>query len=173
MAEAASIRPLEAGDLSAYKQLRDAMLEAHPESFTSDAEAERGKRPEAYLPRLGLDRAEGGHFTLGAWAEGGRLVGTISCERDLRRKVRHTGHVVGMMVRAEARCSGVGTALLDVCIGAARRAGLELLTLSVTAGNDRAVRLYEARGFVTYGHLPRAIRVGSVYHDKLLMTLAL
>jgi RimJ/RimL family protein N-acetyltransferase len=48
-----------------------------------------------------------------------------------------------------------------------------MLTLSVTAGNAAAVRLYERHRFVAYGTLRRAIKVGATYHDKLSMVLAL
>ena len=110
MTEAAvAIRLLAAADLPAYKGLRDEMLEAHPEAFTSDATEERAKEPTDYLHRLGLDRRERGQFVLGAW-RGERLVGAIGCERDRRRKGRHIGHIVGMMVRPEARGQGIGRA---------------------------------------------------------------
>ncbi|MDQ6685330.1 MAG: GNAT family N-acetyltransferase [Pseudomonadota bacterium] len=171
--EPARIRPLLAADLPAYKLLRDAMLEAHPESFTSDAAAERARPSADYLQRLGLDRSDGGHFTLGAWLGGEVLAGTISCEREVRTKVAHIGHVVGMMVRAESRRRGVGAALLGAGIDRARRAGIEMLTLSVTASNDEAVQLYERHGFRRYGRLERALRVGRLYHAKLLMSLSL
>jgi ribosomal protein S18 acetylase RimI-like enzyme len=87
--------------------------------------------------------------------------------------VRHIGHVIGMMVRSEARGAGIGALLLEACIGEARHAGLEMLTLTVTAENAGAVRLYERHGFVAYGTLRRAIKVGGRYHDKLHMALAL
>ena len=171
---AVAIRPLAAADLPAYKALRDDMLEAHPEAFTSDAAEERVKEPADYLQRLGLDRRERGQFVLGAW-RGERLVGAIGCERDRRRKGRHVGHVVGMMVRPESRRLGIGGELLQGLIGECRRIeGLEMLTLTVTAGNAAAVRLYERSGFTVYGNLRRAIRLGNgQYHDKLHMVLAL
>ena len=168
----AAVRPLAAADLPAYKRLRDEMLVAHPEAFTSDAETERPREPSEYLQRLGLDRADGGHFLLGAF-HGERIVGAIGCERETRRKVRHLGQVVGMMVRPEARRQGVGHDLLAACIDAARRAGLETLTLSVTAGNHAAVGLYAQSGFVACGLLTRALKVGPVYHDKMQMALQL
>ncbi len=170
--EFASIRPLVVADLPGYKELRDEMLFAHPEAFTSDGATDRRKEPADYLQRLGVDRREGGHFLLGAW-RGTRLTGAIGCERDTRVKVRHVGHVIGMMVRAEARHRGVGQALLEACVATARGAGLETLTLTVTAGNADAVGLYERNGFVPYGLLKRAIKVGTVYHDKLHMALDL
>ncbi len=166
------VRPLAAADLADYKALRDEMLLAHPEAFTSDAAAERHKEPADYLQRLGVDRPEGGHFLLGA-LRGRRLVGSIGCERDPRLKVRHIGRVIGMMVRREARRQGIARALLEAGIGEARRAGLDTLVLTVTEGNDAAVSLYASAGFVTCGRLPRAIKLGGVYHAKLEMTLAL
>jgi ribosomal protein S18 acetylase RimI-like enzyme len=166
-----TIRRLVPADLAAYKALRDEMLSARPESFSSDPAPERG--PDSYLSRLGLQRPEGGEFTLGAWRIG-QLVGAVSCERDARNKVRHIGHVIGMMVRAEAQGAGIGRALLEACIAQARAAdGLVMLTLTVTAGNAAAVHLYERAGFVRYGSLPRAILVDGVYHAKDQMTLSL
>ena len=171
---AVALRLLAAGDLAAYKGLRDEMLEAHPEAFTSDAAEERMKEPADYLQRLGLDRRERGQFVLGAW-RGDRLVGAIGCERDRRRKGRHVGHVVGMMVRPEARRLGLGRELLQGLIGECRQVdGMEMLTLTVTGSNAAAVRLYEGCGFAAYGNLPRAIRLGpDRYHDKLHMVLML
>jgi ribosomal protein S18 acetylase RimI-like enzyme len=169
-----AIRLLAAADLAAYKELRDDMLLAHPEAFTSDATEERSKEPTDYLHRLGLDRRERGQFVLGAW-RGERLLGAIGCERDRRKKGRHVGHIVGMMVRPEARSRGVGRELLHGLIGESRRiGGLEMLTLTVTAGNTHAVRLYESSGFEVYGNLRRAIRLDNgQYHDKLHMVLPL
>ncbi len=166
-----SIRRLVPADLPAYKDLRDAVLTAHPEAFTSDAAPERSHA--SYLSRLGEGRSEGGEFTLGAW-HGEHLVGVVSCERDPRAKVRHIGHVIGMMVRSERQGLGLGRALLDACIKEARAArGLVMLTLTVTAGNASAVHLYERAGFTRYGRLERAICVDGEYHAKDQMTLSL
>ena len=98
MSAAFSIRPLRPSDLADYKALRDTMLAAHPSAFTSDAAEGLARAPDSYRSRLGLERADGGQFTLGAW-EHAALVGAISCERDARIKVRHIGHIVGMIDR--------------------------------------------------------------------------
>ena len=160
-------------DLRAYKALRDTMLEAHPEAFTSDALTERHRRADDYVPRLGLERPEGGHLMLGAWRHDD-LLGAVGLERDERIKVRHIGHVVSMMVRESARGQGIGRALLDALIDAAREpAGLEMLTLTVTDINASAVRLYERTGFARFGTLHKAIKVGNRYHDKVHMVIYL
>jgi ribosomal protein S18 acetylase RimI-like enzyme len=169
----ASIRRLVPDDLPAYKALRDVMLAAHAEAFTSDAATERLRAPESYLARLGGGQPRSAVFTLGAWL-GPALVGAISCERDSRLKVRHIAHLIGMMVLAEQRGRGLGRALLEACVAEVRRDdGLEMITLSVTAGNAPAISLYERAGFVRYGSLPRAIRVDGRYHAKDQMVLLL
>ena len=164
-----TIRRLAPPDLGDYKALRDTMLAAHPDAFTSDAATERLRPADSYFARIGADHpdaAHAGQFTLGAW-QGTRLVGAIGCERDPRVKVRHIAHLIGMMVVADASRAGVGRALLEACIAGAREAGgIEMLTLSVTAGNTAALRLYEGAGFSRYASLPRALRVGNSYHAK-------
>lgn len=166
-----SIRELVEHELEAYKSLRDHALAHHEEAFTSDAATEAARSAQSYRARLGSGH-EGG-FTLGAW-RGDRLVGAITCERDARSKVRHTGHIIGTMVASDQQSQGVGRALLDTLIArAAADAELQQLTLSVTASNRAAVRLYESAGFVRYGSLPRAIRVAGRFLDKDLMLLNL
>lgn len=171
------IRRLGPADLSAYKVLRDEALLLHPDAFTSDHETERARSPESYLGRLGLNDTLGGSFLLGAW-DGAQLIGSACLERETRQKTRHTAWLVGMMVRDGHTHRGVGRALLDTCIREARTAsGLQQIALSVTASNERALRLYEQAGFRHYGLQPRAIRVatasGERYYDKALMLLRL
>lgn len=166
------IRALREADLPAYKALRDHALAHHEEAFTSDAPTEAKRSAASYASRLGDDRPGDG-FTLGAF-RADRLVGAITCERDPRIKVRHVGHVVGTMVHADELRRGVGAALLEALIArAAADAELQQLTLTVTAGNDAAGRLYARAGFVRYGTLPRAIRVGARFLDKHHMVLNL
>jgi ribosomal protein S18 acetylase RimI-like enzyme len=166
------IRPLDEGDLAAYKALRDEMLAAHEDSFTSDAQAERAKTAGSYRTRF-TDPVDPARFTLGAW-RGDALVGAISCESDRRAKVSHIAHVAGMMVRPEAQRQGTGRLLMNACIAQARRVhGLEMLTLSVTSTNVRAIRLYESVGFTRYGRLVHALKIGDRYHDKDLMVFML
>lgn len=165
------IRTLVEADLVAYKALRDHALAHHEEAFTSDALTEASRTVQSYRSRLG-DLIDGG-FTLGAW-RGDRLVGAITCERDPRSKVRHIGHIVGTMVASDQQAQGVGRALLNALVARASADDeLHQLTLSVTASNSAAVRLYESAGFARYGSLARAIRVGGRFLDKHLMQLNL
>ncbi len=173
MAEPAplSVRLLSEADLQAYKRLRDQMLARHPEAFTSDAETERSREAQSYRTRL----AGGAHgsclFTLVA-ADGSELVGAISCERELRTKVRHIAHIAGMMVLPRQQGRGIGRQLMDGALQLLKlQAGIELVTLSVTSSNATAVKLYESCGFIRYGCLQGAIKMtdGSLL-DKDLMS---
>jgi ribosomal protein S18 acetylase RimI-like enzyme len=174
MPEAFSIRRLTMADLAAYQVLREDMLAAYPKSFTSDAIADRSQlSPTRYSSRLGVATGPGTEVSWGCFLDG-QLQGAITLERDAKTKLHHTGHVIGMMVSPPFQGLGLGRALLEACINMARSTrGLELLTLSVTATNQAAVSLYLQAGFVRYGSLPRAIRVGEHYLDKDLMVLAL
>jgi ribosomal protein S18 acetylase RimI-like enzyme len=169
--DAIAIRMLGPADLGHYKALRDLLLAGYPEAFTSDAAIEQQRAPETYLARLAGASGNGFPFTLAAW-RGERLVGAVSCERDARVKVRHIVRLVGMMVDPAARGQGIGGALLAACVDLVRtRPGIEMLTLSVTSDNAAAIRLYQRAGFVRYGRLDRAIRVGTAYYSKDLMVL--
>lgn len=165
------VRELEAHDLEAYKALRDHALAHHEEAFTSDAATEARRSAQSYAARLGSDEAGG--FTLGAF-RGDALVGAVTLERDPRTKVRHVGHVIGTMVHADEIGRGVGRALIDALIERANADDeLQSLTLTVTAGNAAAERLYARVGFTVFGTQPRAIRVGDRFFAKTHMVLNL
>lgn len=166
-----SVRELQPSDVTAYKALRDHALAHHEDAFTSDAAAEARRTAQSYAARLGADSS--GTFTLGAF-RGDRLIGAVTCDRDARTKVRHIGHVTGMMVHVDEQNRGVGRVLIDALIErAAADAELHQLTLNVTAGNAVAERVYGRAGFVRYGTLPRAIRIGGRFLDKHHMLLNL
>lgn len=164
-----AIRALGPENAPTYKTLRDAALALHPTAFTSDAAEEAGRPAKSYVSRFGSPEATS---TLGAFV-GARLVSALTCERDHRLKVRHVGHLTGMMVEESARGGGIGRALLRVSIESARQAGLTLLTLTATADNAEAIGLYQSAGFSVCGSLPHAIRVDGVYYAKAQMMLLL
>lgn len=164
----ARITVLTAAHAPAYKALRDEALRCAPEAFTSDYATALQRPAQAYAPRLSLPASEG--FFLGAWDAHGALLGSLGCEREQRTQQRHMATVVAMMVAPRAQRRGIGRQLLQACLAQAERiAGLEQLVLTVTAGNEHVVRLYERAGFTPYGLLSRAIVVAGRGHDKLHM----
>ena len=65
---------------------------------------------------------------------------------------------IGMMVTAEWRGRGVGSALVAAAIDWARGRGLHKLALSVFPHNHAAIALYRKFGFVEEGRLVRHVR---------------
>jgi RimJ/RimL family protein N-acetyltransferase len=168
------LRPLVEADLGAFVALRNAALQRYPDAFTSDYASERDKPAQAFVSRLG--NPSSGHFVLGAFDAQGQLLGTIAMERDrdLRPQKRHIAHITAVMVSEAAQRAGVAAQLVKRCVDIAlSNPSLDQLILTVTASNLHVVRLYERAGFVPYGLLPRAIKVGSEYFDKLHMRLDL
>ena len=153
------IKPMRLADLAAYKQLRDGMLAAHPQAFTSDAATELTRTADSYRSRLSGGGDGANLFTLTAWSDA-RMVGAISCEHEARVKVRHVTHIVGMMVSNALHGQGIGRQLLERALSLLEAEPvLELVTLSVTSSNTSAVRLYERCGFQRYGRLEGALKL--------------
>ena len=115
-----------------------------------------------------------GAAMIGAWRDGALLgscgLHPVGAEH---RKLAHRAEL-GLAVIKAYWSLGIGGALLDEAIGCARSVGYEQLELDVCAGNERARRLYERRGFQETGRIPRAFRFGSgVYDDAVFMYLRL
>ena len=163
------IRRLVPEDAPVYRALRLRGFQEHAEAFTSSFE-EESLRPLSYSEqRLAVDSAA---CFWGAFVDG-QLAGLVGLDRETRIKNRHKAVVIGMVVAPEFAGLGLGRKLLDVLVQHARSVGLELLVLTVTAGNTRAQQLYERAGFAVWGTEPRAIRVDNRYHDKVHMFLSL
>lgn len=161
------IRALAAGDAPRYREL---MLEAYTtaaDAFTSTAE-ERAARPETWwVERIGGADAPSAAF--GAF-EDGELVATVAIEYSTARKKRHCALLVGMYVRPQARARGIASALLRAAIAHAQgRSGLKLVQLTLTEGNESALRLYRAAGFRAWGTEPMAIHTPGGYKGKVHM----
>lgn len=164
------IRRLNEDDAAEYRELRLRALREHPEAFRSSYQEEALKSADWSARRL---RDTDGFF-LGAFDDDGALIGAVGLELESRQKLRHQGKVIGMYVKRERTGRGVGRTLLAACIEGARRIdGLESLLLTVTSGNEHALRLYRDAGFVECGREPRALKIGGRYYDKTVMFLDL
>ena len=167
------IRPLGAADLRGLQAAaRRHAARAPGGVHFGRGEPRRKKEPADYLHRLGLDRRGGGQFVLGAW-RARRIVGAIGCEREERLKVRHIGHVIGMMVRPEVRGQGIGALLLEACIAeACARRPRDAYPHRHRRERERHPPL-RAHGFIAYGNLHARPQARQRYHDKLHMSLTL
>lgn len=165
------IAALTASDAPQYREL---MLEAYVEAadaFTSTAE-ERAKEPLSWWANR-IASSSGLSQSFGAFlAE--QLIGTVALEYSVKPKTQHSALVIGMYVKPSGRRLGAGAKLMQAAIAAARaRSGLNVLRLTVTQGNEPAIRLYESVGFSAWGVEPMAILTPSGYKAKVHMAMPL
>jgi RimJ/RimL family protein N-acetyltransferase len=159
------IRPSRIEDAPAFSEAVTKVATEKRYLATVDGYSAEQTRP--YLQRA----TEGTLYQFVAEADG-RLIG--ACDISPRQAIgfTHVG-VLGMFVLPEWRRRGIGSRLLDACLTAARRAGLERIELEVFADNEAAIRLYEAHGFVREGCKQRGRKLEGRYQDVLLMALVL
>ncbi|AOE61991.1 GNAT family N-acetyltransferase [Pseudomonas corrugata] len=160
-----SIRRLRAGDAPAYRELMLQAYGLHPQAFTSSV-SERATMPMNWWESRLTSRFD---VVLGAFVED-ELAGIVGLALEPRQKARHKATLFGMYVVDAHRHHGLGQQLLEAALDEARRhTFLHLVQLTVTAGNDPALKLYQRCGFVLYGLEPMAIRVDDEYFDKIHM----
>lgn len=165
------VRALQPADALAYRALMLQGYAQDADAFTTTAEERASEPIDWWLKRIcdanDLSQA------FGAFHDGS-LVGGVAIEYFARYKVQHKAHLVGMFVSEQHRHLGVGRALLDATISHARsRAHVKVVTLTVTEGNGRAIRLYESAGFRQFGLEALAIFTGTEYKPKVHMQLEL
>jgi RimJ/RimL family protein N-acetyltransferase len=165
------IARLTVSDASEY---RDLMLEAYEQAedaFTSTAQ-ERAREPLAWWETR-IASPDGLSECFGAFADGA-LVGAVALEYSAKPKTRHAASLIGMYLRPAYRGSGCAASLVAAAIEAAKaRAEIQILRLTVTEGNEPAIRLYRAAGFRAWGTEPQAIRTPQGFKSKVHMALIL
>jgi RimJ/RimL family protein N-acetyltransferase len=99
---------------------------------------------------------------------GDRLAGYVAVLGGPYRRNRHAAHlVIGVLEGFSGQ--GIGGELLNAAIRWAASAGLHRLELTVMAHNDKAIRLYERKGFLREGIRSRSLRVGDTWVDEVFM----
>jgi GNAT superfamily N-acetyltransferase len=165
------VSTLTAIEVCAYRELMLEAYEQAPDAFTTTA-AERRAEPESWwVKRIGSH--DGLTTAFGAWQEG-RLVGTVALEYSAKPKTRHSALLLGMYVQPAQRGQGIGRALMKAALAAAAaRSEVIVVTLTLTEGNNNALRLYTSVGFSVWGVQPHAIRTESGLKGKVHMSQAL
>ncbi len=158
-----TLKRLAPADWQTYRELRLAALQLSSEAFGSTYQEELPRGEEESRARLA------GSAIWAAFA-GGKPVGMVALHRHARARDRHKGEIFSMYVAPELHGRGIGRALLEAALQAAREQGLEQVTLYVVAGNQAATALYSRCGFQVYGTEPKGIKYGpGRYGDYLLM----
>jgi len=160
------IRPGEPSDADQLTRLADA-VSAEPEGWLISVAGEwRSAGDERrYLKAL---RRYPHAAVFVAEAADGKVVGRLSVGRDPHPASTHVADV-GLMVAADARRQGVGSALLRAAVDWARAAGVRKLELHVFPWNEAAIKLYESFGFEREGYRKGHYRRGGEYVDAILM----
>ncbi|SRR5579871_225789 len=162
------IRFLKAEDAVEWRRLRAEALEGDPEAFSSSLEEHAKLSLDDVKNRLGL-RSDS--FVAGAF-EDGQLVGMAGFHQESGPKVRHKGRIWGVYVTPSKRGYGIGRDLMQALLErAAKIEGLDQIQLSVTETQVPALVLYRSLGFETYGHEPRALKIGDRFIDEDYLVL--
>jgi RimJ/RimL family protein N-acetyltransferase len=160
------VRPSTADDAEAWLDL---LAEVAAEGLWIGTEVpfDREARRARFLDHLGSPAT--GSFVA---ATGYGLVGSLGAV--MRAGMSEGVADIGMCVTAGWRGQGVGSALMEACLGWARQAGAHKLALTVWPHNHAARALYAKFGFVTEGTLRREVRRrnGELW-DAIVMGLVL
>ena len=164
----ASIRRLTPADAATYRAFMLDAYARHPEAFTATA-AEREPLPIAWWIDRVSDAPNAHQGVLGAFQDR-QLVGVAGLRRSQRPKTQHKATLFGMAVHPSAQGQGLGRALVEAVLDhALAMPGMEVLQLTVSDTNRRALDLYAACGFTAFGTEPYAIRVGDRFVGKVHM----
>ena len=98
----------------------------------------------------------------------GEIVGNVLISVDRGRATEHIG-VLSICIAVDWRDVGIGSELVAGAQSWARERGLGKISLGVFPDNERAIAVYEHRGFVREGIRRRQYRSGDAYRDEVLM----
>jgi len=106
--------------------------------------------------------------------DGGEIVGYVAVGRATRLESnRHVADIRGLAVAPDHQGRGLGRALVQAALDAARERGARKVTLRVLAPNTAARALYESCGFVVEGVRRDEFFLDGRYVDDVLMALPL
>lgn len=159
------LKKLTHNDAEAYQTLRLEGLAAHPCEFGAAYEEEA----DLSLAEVGTKLDKGMIF--GAFVQG-ELRAIAGYRRFAQLKKHHKAALFGVYVGKNGRRQGLGKAVVRHVIDSVK-VEAEQLVATVASLNLPAKSLYEQLGFVTFGHEPRAQKVGDRYFDQDHMVLML
>ena len=91
------------------------------------------------------------------WVDGQQVLGNLSLRRAFPGSAR--GMLIGnVVVHSDYRGRGIGRALMEAAIKAAREQGMRWVGLEVRADNPVACELYRRLGFEAVGRTPHLVR---------------
>jgi len=104
---------------------------------------------------------------------GDTVVSALSFSGGRRPRVRHSGEF-GLSVRRQCWGLGIGSLMLDTLIDWAKDSGIiKKINLRVRTDHQRAIVLYEGKGFVREGTIRKEMFLDGKYYDQHWMGLEL
>jgi GNAT superfamily N-acetyltransferase len=161
------IRPTTEEDWAPLRDIRLRALADSPSAFGSTFEGERDRTEAEWRQWAGRGRS--GRGVMFVAAVDGRFVGIAGGFPEEERP--DAVHLVSMWVEPESRRDGVGRALIDAVVRWAGDAGASVVNLWVTDGNDQAIALYRACGFVATGEQQPLPSNPALNEEKYRLTL--
>lgn len=168
-AERIVVRRAQPGDAGALVELAEAIA-SEPEGWLISDGTWRTPGEERRFLRALRRYDDAAVFVAEISEQAPRIVGRLSLGRDPHPASKHVADL-GLMVSAEHRRRGVGTALLREAVEWARAVGVRKLELHVFPHNEAAILLYESFGFRREGLRRGHYRRGAEYLDAVLMAL--
>ena len=101
--------------------------------------------------------------------DGEKIVGNAVVERNKILRFSHRAEI-SITVLKDFWGQGIGSRLMELMIDFAKTVGIEILYLEARADNTRAINLYKKYGFSELGIYERFFKIGSSYHDAVIMT---
>ncbi len=100
----------------------------------------------------------------------GDIMGAMHFRAGTRERSRHVGEI-SMSVSKKLWGHGVGSMLLDCLLNwVEKKQFIKKISLAVRADNERALRLYQRKGFIVEGILLRERCINLKYYDVVCMT---
>ncbi|MEC9373651.1 MAG: GNAT family N-acetyltransferase [Planctomycetota bacterium] len=167
------VRRLTPDDIHAYIAIRRAMLLNAPWAFGASPEDDLGSNADE-MSRALADAAEECILAVDHPTNPDELIAVAGVRRAPKLKSRHRAWIWGVYVHPDHRAKGLGRAVTQAAIEAARNwPEVEVLSLSASINSPAAIALYESLGFQRWGVEPDATRVGGKSYDEVFMSMTL
>ncbi len=115
-----------------------------------------------------IDRSINGDNLILVATHENSIVGFISVQRGVQRRIRHTAYIV-VGIRENFRGKGIGSKLFNKLDLWARDNNIKRLELSVICSNVVAKHLYEKSGFMVEGIKKNSMIIDGKYVDEFCM----
>lgn len=168
-----TIKHLAPSEWLKYKTLRLEALKTEPTAFAETYENVIKDSDKVWEERLQKSQAKNGQILLFAEVDK-NIVGMVGGFWDLRKKIRHVGHIYGTYVKPNFRSCGIGKLLMLRIINELKTiSSITKIRIEVNAHNLPAFELYKKLGFKVIGKAEKELLVDNVFYDEILMEMLL